>query len=98
MRACAAAVPRVYAARQGRPPPEPHASGVAIAQWHTPASQCWPGAQALPHAPQLFASLRSSVQNAPAPLPHASGVDGAQPHLPSLHCCPGAHAWSHAPQ
>ncbi len=52
------------------------------------------GPQTLPHAPQLFGSVRVSMQ-----LPPAQTVSGAlQKHVPVMHAMPGSHALPQLPQ
>jgi hypothetical protein len=49
--------------------PEPHALGVPTGHPQTPALQCWPSGQALPHEPQFASSVASVVQKLPVPEP-----------------------------
>ena len=62
---------------------------------HTPATQVCPLAQALPHAPQFVALVRTSVQTPPhTRLGEVQGVV----HTPATQVCPVAQALSQRPQ
>jgi hypothetical protein len=74
------------------------AAPVHMPPWHTP-----PGAQALPHAPQLAGSLLRSVHIEPCGLGHICGLSGEQvmvppAHMPPWQAAPGAHAMPQPPQ
>jgi hypothetical protein len=58
---------------------------------HTPAEQIWPATQATPHAPQLAASLRRSMQVPPQSVP---ALQPCAAHLPPVHTCPAAQSAS----
>jgi hypothetical protein len=76
---------------RGDPVPvvEPFAGAVPV---HDPSTQQSPGAQAVPHAPQLKGSVRSSVHVPPQTEPEQV------PQEPFTHDSLGAHFLPHAPQ
>lgn len=61
---------------------------------HAPLEQISPGAQAVPHAPQFFASKRRSAHVAP----HTESPYEEQVQTPLLQYCPAPHTFPHVPQ